>query len=131
MIDTLQTLRAYLVSKSALTSQTSARIYAGKVYPPETYTPGQKAICFNGRGGQLVYHSQTLRDSIQFKCYGANEVEAFALYRTLVDVLHDGQGLNIRSAQLEIAGYPLQEPETDWHYVLTYFTVHFVTGLGA
>ena len=131
MVDTLQVLRAYLASKSVLTSQVSTRIYAGKVYPPENYTPGQKAICFNGRGGQIDYHSQTLRDSIQFKCYGADEVAAFGLYRSLVDVLHEGSGANIRTAALEIAGYPLQEPETDWHYTLSYFTVWFKTGLGA
>lgn len=131
MIDPLLTMRSYLADKSLITAQVSDRIYAGAVYPPSEYQPGQKAICFNGRGGQLDYHSQTLRDSLQFKCYGADEVAAMGLYRTLVDILHDGQDANIRSAQLEISGYPLREPETGWHYTLCYFTVWFKTGLGA
>lgn len=131
MIDSLQVLRSYLTSKTALTALTSDRIYAGSVYPPKDYTPGQKALCFNGRGGQIDYTSQTLVESMQFKCYGADEMDAMLLYRTLVDVLHDGVNATIRHAELEISGYTLQEPETSWHFVLTYFTVWFETGLGA
>ncbi|MCB0106906.1 MAG: hypothetical protein KDE53_13385 [Caldilineaceae bacterium] len=130
MIDHLATLRTYLAAQPALTTLVSSRIYAGRTYPPKGYTPGQRAICFNSRGGQVAYHAQTLRDSIQFKCYGADEVDAMTVYRALVDVLHDASGVDIRHAELEISGYPLQEPETDWHFVLTYFTVHYMTGLG-
>lgn len=132
MIDPLTTLRSYLVSKPALTALTSERIYAGQVYPPKDYTtPGQRALCFNVRGGQIDYTAQTLIESMQFKCYGADNLDAMLLYRTLVDVLHDGVSATIRHAELEISGYPLQEPDTDWYFVLTYFTVWFETGLGA
>lgn len=129
MVDTLQTLRNYLASQGSLTPLVGTRIYAGRVYPPKDYQPGQRAIVFNSRGGQLDYASQLYRDSVQVKCYGANAVDAMNLYRTLVDVLHDGSGTGIRHAELEIGGYPLQEPATDWHFVLTYFSILYESGL--
>lgn len=129
MIDTLQTLRSYLAGKSAITSLVGTRIYAGRAFPPKSYTPGLKALAFNGRGGQIDYTSQFLSESVQFKCYGSDEVDAMGLYRMLVDTLHDGSGSGIRHAELEISGYPLQEPDTDWHYVLTYFTILYESGL--
>ncbi len=130
MINTLQTLRSYLANQPALTTLVGTRIYAGRVYPPKEYIPGQRALCFNGRGGQLDYTAQLLRESLQFKCYGADAVDAVNLYTTLVDVLHDRHGNGFWHAGLEVAGYPLQEPETDWHFVLTFFSIAFMTQLG-
>lgn len=125
MRDTLDTLRDYLVAQSSLTALTSTRIYAGRVYPPVSYAPDQHAICFNGRGGSIDYASTTSIESFTFKCYGASAYHAMTLYRTLVDVLHDKRGVGIRHAEIEITGYPLQEPDTDWHYVLCFFRVFF------
>lgn len=129
MIDTLDTLRDFLVAQSSLTALTGQRIYAGRVYPPSSYTPDQHAICFNGRGGTLEYSSRIITESYTFKCYGSSAVHAMTLYRTLVDVLHDAHSGAIRHAELEIAGYSLQEPETDWFYVLSFFRVSYNSGL--
>lgn len=125
MRDVLETLRTYLVAQTPLTTLTSTRIYAGRTYPPENYTPGQHTITFNARGGTLDYSSTTSAESFTFKCYGSSPNHAMTLYRKLVDVLHDKRGPGIRHAELEVTGYPLQEPETDWHYVLCFFRVFF------
>lgn len=129
MIDTLATLRTFLASQTALTTLTSTRLYAGRTYPPPDYTPGQYALCFNGRGGSIDYASRLISESFTFKCYGADELTAMTLYRTLVDVLHDKNSGNLRSAELEVLDYPLQEPDTGWHYTLTFFRVTFNSGV--
>lgn len=128
MIDTLSTLRDFLTQQSALTALTGQRIYAGVVYPPPDYTPGQYAICFNARGGGLTYDRQLLGESFTFKCYGPDDPSSMALYRTLADVLDDNHGGKIRHAELETSGYPLREPDTAWPFVLTYFRVTFEKG---
>ncbi|MBX3016005.1 MAG: hypothetical protein KF832_31075 [Caldilineaceae bacterium] len=130
MINSLQVLRSYLASQAALTTLVGTRLYAGRLYPPKNYLPGQRAICFNGRGGQLDYTAQLLRESMQFKCYGADAVDAMNLYGVLVEVLHDQQGAGFWHAGLEVTGYPLQEPETDWPFVLVFFSIAFMTQLG-
>jgi hypothetical protein len=128
MIDTLATLRTFLLAQTALTTLTT-QIYAGRTLPPKGYVAGSKAICFNGRGGGMEYNSVVLSESFTFKCYGNGPAEAMTLYRTLVDVLHDKHGLGIRNAQLEVSGYPLQDPDTEWDYVLVFFRVFFSSGL--
>ena len=128
MIDTLATLRGFLTQQSALTALTGQRIYAGVVYPPPDYAPGQHALCFNIRSGSLTYDRQLLAESFTFKCYGADEPSAMLLYRTLADALDDRRGGRIRHAELETSGYPLREPDTGWPFVLTYFRVTFEKG---
>lgn len=125
MIDVLSTLRTYIAAKSSVAALTGQRIYAGVVYPPPEYVAGQYAICFNARGGALGYDRRLLSESFTFKCYGADEQSAMALYRTLVDAIDDTQGGAIRHCELEVTGYPLLEPDTDWPFVLTFFRVTF------
>lgn len=125
MIDVLSTMRTYIADRSSVAALTSNRVYAGVVYPPPEYQPGQYAICFNARGGALTYDRRLLGESFTFKCYADNEVNAMALYRTLVDAIDDTQGGAIRHVELEISGYPLREPDTDWPFVLTFFRVTF------
>lgn len=125
MIDALSTLRAFIVAQSSVTALTGQRVYAGQAFPPPTYQAGQYAICFNARGGALGYDRRLLQESFTFKCYADSEINAMALYRTLVDAIDDKSGGHIRHIELEISGYPLQEPDTDWPFVLTFFRVTF------
>jgi hypothetical protein len=130
LIDPLDTLRDFLLLQAGLVALTGQRIYAGRVYPPPSYQPGQYAICFNGRGGNMGYDSRLLNESYTFKCYGASPTHAMTLYRTLVGALHDAHSGNIRHAEMETSGYPLQEQEPlDWHFVLTYFRVIYNSGV--
>lgn len=134
MINTLATLRTFLAAQSALTDLTGARIWAGRTYPPQGYKPSDgAAVVFNGRGGSgLEIGGRLLRDSVQFKCYAADPISAFSLYGVLVEVLHDATSVEIHSAQLEIAGQLLTEPEpVGWPFVLAFFEVIFDSQLGA
>jgi len=134
VINTMSALRTYLAAQSDLTDLTSTRLWAALTYPPKGYVPSDgAAIVFNSRGGPgLTYNSQLLDESIQFKCYAADELAALSLYGVLVDVLHDGSGTGIRNAALEVPGQMLQEPEpVGWPFVLTFFSVIFDSDLGA
>jgi hypothetical protein len=122
MIDAPDVLRDYLLSKPTLTALIGTRLWAERIYPPTGYTPSQGgAIAFRSRGGAPDYSSALLGQSWQFKCYGANELAANAVYRALFDVLHDAKGGSIHSAHLDIAGQTLEEPTTGWPYVLCFY----------
>lgn len=135
MIDAPAILHDYLSAQSALTALTSTRIWAERADPAPGYKPGDGAgLAFRSRGGLgLDYSSQVLRLSWQFKCYGANTAAANALYGVLVDVLHDGAGVGIRSAQLEIPGQTLAGDVggTPWPYVLTFFETWMLSAVAA
>ena len=100
-------------------------LYPGEDVPPPGYTPGDNGDCitFKVRGGDSDYEDALLRPSVQFKCYGSSEVEANACYRALYDALHNGSGEHVLHAEVETIGQTLEEPETGWYFVLSYFSV--------
>ncbi|PYJ11278.1 MAG: hypothetical protein DMF06_03440 [Verrucomicrobia bacterium] len=123
MIDAPTVLHTFLAAQSSLTALTGARIWKEHVTPPVGYKPSQgKALVYRMRGGTLDYARTLLDSSWQFKCYGASEGDAQTLYRALVTALDDKQGAGIASALLEIAGQTLVEPQTDYVYVLCFFS---------
>lgn len=124
MIDAPVVLREYLEQQVALVALTGARIYPEANEPPEGTLPTDgPTLCYKVRGGIPVKPRQLWSVSIQFKCYGRNEIEANELYRVLVDVLDCAHAGQMRGAELEVAGVTLREPETLWPYVLAFFTV--------
>lgn len=127
MIDIEATVRTYLLSVPGVTALTGTRIYAGRDVPPVGYQPSDGgAICFKVRGGSLNYPAVHADSSLQFKCYGASEVAAAGVYRALVDALQDARTNTILSSQLEILGQHLEEPETQWRFVLAFFQIILV-----
>ena len=130
MIDIPDAIRDYLIAQSSLTALTAGRIWAERVTPVAGYVPAAGgAIAFITRGGAPEY-SGMLNPRVQFKCYGATEAAAAAVYRTLYDVLHDAKDGVIQSAQCEALGQMLteQEPTPPWPFVLTYFRFLFLPG---
>lgn len=124
MIDASAVLREYLETQSPLVALTGTRIYPEANEPPEGTLPTDGAcLCYKVRGGQPIKPRQLWPVSVQFKCYGATEVEANELYRALVDVLDCAHAGQMRGAEIETVGVTLREPETLWPFVLTFFTV--------
>lgn len=124
MIDVAKAIRDYLIAQGALTALTGERIYAETDVPPAGYQPSDGAcICFRMRGGTVDFSDAILWPSVQFKCYGSDDVEANTLYRVLFDVLHGvpEPSAVVRAAYLETAGETLAEPETGWPFVLTFY----------
>lgn len=131
MIDPLAVFRSFILSKSPVVALVADRVYAGVTYPPGDYTPGQHAISFAPRGGTVSFDRRLQTESFTTKCYGADELHAMTLYRTLVEAIDDKRGAGIRYCELEITGIPLREQDpVNWAFVLCYFRVVFNTQLG-
>lgn len=130
MIDPNSTLRTFLVADTTLAALVSTRIYAGRDVPPPGVTPAGTGplIAFRIRGGAGEYGGRQYEDalvipSVQFKCYGEDEIEAYQVYRALADALHNGHGVGILHAVEEGVGQSLEEPDTEWRFVLAFFAV--------
>ena len=124
MIDVHQKIREYLLLSADLREMVDERIYAGRDVPPVGYLPGEGGcVVFRVRGGGPDYDDALLNSSIQFKCYGENEIAAFEVYLALYDHLHNGKSSQVLHAESETLGQPLEEPDTEWHFVLAYFSV--------
>lgn len=131
MIDAPDTLRDFLLTKTTITALIDTRIWAELDEPPVGYKPSQGgAIVFKARGGAPDTTGAILRNSWQFKCYGADVYAIRAVYRALADVLHDATlaGASFASG-LEVAGQMLTEPRTNWPYMLSFFETWMRSGL--
>ena len=124
MIEPHGLIRAFLADDAALVALVGTGIYAGRDVPPPDVTPGDgDCLVFKIRGGNTHYDDALIYPSVQFKAYATSEVGAYAVYRALRDALHNGHDSNILHAEEEGLGQPLEEPDTEWRYVLAFFTV--------
>lgn len=124
MADLHSQIRAYLVLSSDLTDLVGSRIYAGRNVPPVGYKPNDgDCITFLIRGGAADYDDALLNPSVQFKCYSTREIDAWALYWTVYDHLQNGTSSTILHAESETLGQILEEPGTEWYFVLAHFTI--------
>lgn len=121
--DAVATIRKYLHQRPHVVALAQRRIWGGRVYPPKGYKPEQgAAIVFQIRGGSLTYENDHIFASTQVKCYGVTEVDANELYRALITDTHADNGVSaeVRHVELEGVGSTLEEPESEWRYVLCY-----------
>jgi hypothetical protein len=125
MIDVGASIHTHLVANVALYALTGERIWGEVEAPDADYdaaTDGQ-AIAFKTRGGEPDSSDALLQPSVQFQCYGSDEIEANECYRALYAALHHKQGATVRWASCETLGVTLREPDSERIYVLTYFRV--------
>ena len=124
MIDVSERLLDFLRDQIGVTVLAGSRIYAERVVPPTDYQPSDgPCLCFKRRGGPIDYTGEVLAPSFQFKCYGATEYDANGLYRALYDALNYPQDARVKAAEIEAQGEVLEEPDTDWIFVLCFYSV--------
>ncbi|HUV93939.1 MAG TPA: hypothetical protein VMX14_03810 [Anaerolineae bacterium] len=131
MIDPHVAIKEFLALQEPFATRVGDRLHAGRSEPPKGYTPadGDCVVFMVRPGGGPDYEDALLVCSVQFKCYGfdaldsPSEVESFGLYRLLYDALHNGHDGTLLWGLTEGVGQLLAEPETDWYFVLAYFTV--------
>ena len=129
MRDVHSAIRTLLVADSGLTALVNTRVFAGRDVPPPGTAPGDGAcLTFRVRGGAGGYRGRDYEDalivpSVQFKCYAASEIKAFEVYRALVDALHNGHDGTVLHAEEAGVGQPVEEPGTEWRFVLSFFEV--------
>jgi len=127
VIDVEAEILKFLARIIPLMAVVGTRIYAGTDVPAVGYKPSDgPCICFKVRGGRFETEQRDLiAPSVQFKCYGATELEANRCYRTLHDVLDLGRGATMRYALAEGPGQLLQDQERDkaWWFTLVFYTM--------
>ncbi len=125
MVDLHKVLRDFLLAKAELVELVGERVWAGRNVPPIGYKPVGDGPCvvFRVRGGGVAYDDGLLLPSVQVKCYGADELAAWGVYRVLFDVLQNGAGSGVLHAEAEGLGELLEEPETEWHFALSFWRV--------
>jgi hypothetical protein len=122
MRDIPKAIRDHLLGNAPLVALVGARVYASRDVPPPGYDPSSGAcLTFKVRGGDVHYSDAIYIPSVQFKCYGATETAADAVYRALYDALHSKHGAVVRWGQIEVLGQPLAEPQTGWPFVYCAF----------
>jgi hypothetical protein len=125
MIDVQAAIRTFIKQKPAVVALVGDRVYAGRNVPPPGYEPATgSAVAFMSRGGSMAYGDGLARLSVQVKCYGETEVDANTLYTTFVNAVHNGRSSVVRFATVESLGITLEEPDTEWPFVLSYFNFH-------
>lgn len=125
MIDADATLRAFLAAESSLTALTSTRIYAAS-HLPAGFTPNNgPALLFQSVGGQPDYSSAILSYTYQMRSYALTPTLARGLDRMLFAVLNESRSSKIRQAEATVLGQLLQEPDTEWYFVLASYLVVF------
>lgn len=124
MIDIDATIRAHLVGLPALTAIFGARIYMARALPAGYRVDEGPALLGMVRGGGQEFHSQLYRPSVQFRVYAQTEAEARAAFVGLYNALNDTVARGIPYIRQEDGTMYilLNEPETDWPYILCYFT---------
>lgn len=122
MVSVHKSIRDYLLTVSAVTALTSARIYGGRDVPPKGYHPNLGGcIVFKSRGGQALVRNSHLNPSMQFKSYGLTEVEAEALGGALFDAFNVAGNRYFKSVQAEVLGQIVEESSTGWVYDLSFY----------
>jgi len=125
LLDHDAALTTFLLAQPGLTAVSGRRIYAS-IALPKGYVPEHgPALLFSPRGGGQDYTSLVLSVSYQCRSYGLTAAEARRLDRALYDALNEAQSCPIKLARMEAIGQLLQEPDTRWPFVLSFYQVYF------
>lgn len=127
MIDVNERILTYLTSITPITTlTTTARLYAGRDIPPKGYHPNLgPALVWKVRGGGVGAGHSHLNPSVQFKAYGLDEVAATALDRALFDAFTRPSTGLFKSVENEVLGQLIEEPQTGWVAVLSFYRFWF------
>ncbi len=127
MVNPPQRLRELLLANSTITTAFGSRVWAAVDTPQPGYKPSDgKALVFKARDGYVpTENTGYLAFSFQFKVYAANELAAWQGYMTLFDALDGKANQYIKSVEAEVLGQSLREPDSNWPYVLAFFSVRF------
>lgn len=126
MIDDIGALNTFLRDNATFLTAVGGRLWPGYEEPPAEaqYEPGDgPAVVFMRQGGLSHYENGIVYGRYMFKCYGKSPLIAYSAYRSLYDALFYQSSYAIMQGDLQAGPQHYREPETDWHYVLCYFTV--------
>jgi hypothetical protein len=120
-------IRAHLRNNANLTDLTGDNLWF-KVEPPSFvggYNPGRDGpgVVFMTRGGGTNYASSLLLPSVQYRCFGATEEQAYNVYLALYDALQDKRSTGgcILISRLQTQGQITRDGSTNFPVVFCAF----------
>lgn len=131
MNDAAKIVLDYLLAQGAITTHTGTRIWAELTYPPVGYKPSDgAAIVFKATPGSFDAANTLQRTRWQFKVYGPDVYAIRNLYFALMDAMHDTRGRgNILSSEPAGPGTMLNDPGTEWPFMLVFIETMTYSGL--
>jgi hypothetical protein len=121
-------IRSHLRNDANLTAITGDNLWF-KVEPPSFsqggYNPERDGpgIVFMTRGGNTDYSSVLLQPSVQYRCFGTTELQAYDVYLALVDALQDQRSADgcILISRIETQGQITRDNNTNFPIVFCAF----------
>lgn len=128
MIDVPLTIYTDATADSAITALTSTRLWMERTTPETGYKPTDgPGLALAIRGGTTEYIGINLRTSLQVKCYAEDRPTAQSLYMAVFDRYHIVSSEFARPpilySESETIGQTLEEPDTEWVFVLGFFSL--------
>lgn len=122
MIDAQGVVRAFVAGRPGVSAVAGGRVYAEVDLPEQYAIADGPAVLLGIRGGAPSYDDNHLETSVQMRCYGATQTEAWRMYRALYDAVHGKSGTGVQRARCAVVGQLVRDPETMFYYVITFFT---------
>jgi hypothetical protein len=116
----------FLLADVELEALVETRIWGGVSMPPRgaNYKPSKgAAICLQSIGGRDDYTDLLRHEPVQFKCYAASRAKADDLAGVLHGALQGERTSNMMWARRTITPRVLAEPETEWIFAFTQYSV--------
>jgi hypothetical protein len=131
MIDGHSALRTHLIAASPLRTLLGGDYVYWPEIPSNLVMP-RKAISFRFSGGQTEPYLYAQQARVVFRCFGSTAYEAMSVYRALYDRLHLTQNFIVGDVGFhgvieDVPGSPLEDPDTNWPFVHTVYTVWVAT----
>jgi hypothetical protein len=139
VIDAQSALRLYLLTPSDLRTLLGGPYVYWPELPAGTSGAG-KRITFRFNGGSADPNLPIHRYTVNFRCYGASSYEAYQVYRELHDrmvrvnnrIVTDtfstpDEEVAFYNMREVTPGQPLQDPNTDWFYVFSVWSLTTAT----
>ncbi len=121
MIDVALEVRNAISESLPPSAGVGTRIYAGLTLPA-TYKPTDgPAVLVRQNGGSVDYSARRMSASVQVECYGIDDAVATATDVAVARAIGRNKRICKGYCRLDTAGVLLEDPETQWRFVLSYY----------
>jgi hypothetical protein len=118
-------LRNHLAANLPAGAGVGSRVFA-EVRLPAGYKPVDgSAVLIRTAGGNPDYAGIKLDAVLQIECYGTDLIQASKADRAVFDLLNSKRVCG-GFARCTTLGVPLEDPETEWRFYLSYYTLHVI-----
>lgn len=128
IVDPVEAVRLYLLTDGDLASLVAGRIAYEELPRADAPLMPRKAVVLTSTGGRMPLHLRAGWQRIDVRCYGETIYEARVVNNVVRDLLRGIVRMTrastlVYAATAEGAGLSLRDPDTDWPFMLTAYSV--------